>query len=111
MYFSTGTHANLINPEVGGVDKVYYSGYGDHVDDVLFGSGEGENVTSRVYEGVGKRQIMVKSIGVAFPSSESQVVFNLDDPRNFTDDGVHSHGACVRQIAAHIVVEDDVLDV
>ena len=63
----------------------------------------------RVYEGVSKRQIMVESIGVAFPSSESQVVINLDDPRNFTDDGVHSHGACVRQIAAHIVVEDDVM--
>ena len=40
MYFPTGTHTNLINPEVGGVDKVYYGGYdGDHVDDVLFGLG------------------------------------------------------------------------
>ncbi len=58
-----------------------------------------ENVTSRVYEGVSKRQIMVESIGVAFPSSESQVlVFNLDDPRNFTDDGIYSRGApvCVK---------------
>jgi hypothetical protein len=52
---------------------------------------------------------MVESIGVAFPSSESQVVFNLGDPRNFTDDGIYSRGACVRQIAAHFAVEDDVM--
>ena len=58
---------------------------------------------------VGYMRVWIKDS--AFPSSESQVVvFNFDDPRNFTDDGVYSHGACVRQIAAHIVVEDDAMN-